>query len=116
MNCTNCKAELPANAKFCSQCAAKVTNVTKCPNPDCGFDDLPPDSNFCPECGWKIAASKICANLGCGYDLSDLPPGACFCPKCTTKITGESSVSSVWKKTYISHSHSHIQGLFFAKV
>jgi len=49
--CPSCSATIPANAKFCSQCGAKIGGDLICPN--CKAD-LPEGSKFCHNCGTKI--------------------------------------------------------------
>jgi len=52
MNCPTCNHEIPANAKFCNECGAKVENQGKtCPNEKCKRSGLPAEAKFCPECG-----------------------------------------------------------------
>ncbi len=47
--CPNCKAQIPAESKFCNHCGTKIGS--KCPA--CGADTVP-GSAFCPECGQKL--------------------------------------------------------------
>ena len=58
MQCTNCKSEILATAKFCPECGNKVENLGKtCPNKDCNRSGLPQDAVFCPDCGTKLPES-----------------------------------------------------------
>jgi len=55
MQCTNCKSELLATAKFCPECGKKVENKEKkCPNKVCNRMGLPEAALFCPDCGAKL--------------------------------------------------------------
>lgn len=47
--CPQCRGQVPAGAKFCSHCGAKLN--TKCPH--CGAD-IAAGSAFCSECGQKL--------------------------------------------------------------
>ncbi len=47
--CPSCHTQNAANAKFCLNCGAVITNIC----PDCGFQ-LAPNSRFCPGCGKKL--------------------------------------------------------------
>lgn len=49
ISCPKCNAKLPADAKFCNYCGAKITD--NCPN--CGAA-VKPGSKFCPECGHSL--------------------------------------------------------------
>ncbi len=51
MKCVECGKELADDAKFCSNCGAKVNIEPVCPN--CG-KKLTIDAKFCSECGAKI--------------------------------------------------------------
>lgn len=51
MRCQNCKADIPADAKFCPECGADLAATTKCPKCQ---TELPASSKFCPNCGQKI--------------------------------------------------------------
>jgi len=51
MQCPQCQAENPDQAKFCLECGAKLQAVC----PQCGAA-LPPQAKFCFECGFKIGA------------------------------------------------------------
>lgn len=55
--CLKCKKELEDNAKFCSECGAKVSHVTSCPH--CS-KKINAEFAFCPYCGEsvKINASE----------------------------------------------------------
>lgn len=49
-NCIKCGAQMPAGAKFCSECGAKQEKqkCVKCQT------ELPPGTKFCNECGTKV--------------------------------------------------------------
>jgi membrane protease subunit (stomatin/prohibitin family) len=49
--CPNCKAAVPAGAKFCNNCGQKITGPMACPS--CSAQ-VPANSKFCPECGTKF--------------------------------------------------------------
>ena len=49
MQCPQCQAENPDQAKFCLECGAKLQAVC----PECGAA-LPPAAKFCFECGAKV--------------------------------------------------------------
>ena len=46
--CPSCANPMPANAKFCPHCGAKIGQSMICAN--CKAD-IPPESKFCPNCG-----------------------------------------------------------------
>jgi len=75
--CPQCGAQLPAGAKFCGNCGAKIGGNAKCTN--CGAD-LPAGAKFCGNCGAKVGAS-VCPKCG-----SELPADAKFCGNCGEKI------------------------------
>ena len=49
--CSNCRAEVPADAKFCPKCGVKFGGATTCPKCQ---GQVPPGSKFCPNCGEKV--------------------------------------------------------------
>jgi len=49
-NVCSCGAVLPAGAKFCSECGAKVEAKKGCPN--CGFEGV--TGKFCSNCGHSM--------------------------------------------------------------
>jgi len=51
ISCRKCGKSVPADAKFCPNCGAKIEESFKCP--ECG-KDIPSDSKFCPNCGKKL--------------------------------------------------------------
>lgn len=65
MQCTNCKSEILATAKFCPECGYKVENIGKtCPNSKCNRTGLPLEAMFCPDCGTKlISNNEIVVNV-----------------------------------------------------
>lgn len=52
--CSNCGAQCPDNAKFCSECGSKLYIKPVCPQ--CGNTDIHEGMKFCPECGCKLQA------------------------------------------------------------
>ena len=59
MQCTNCKSEILATAKFCPECGNKIENLGKtCPNKECNRTGLPPEALFCPDCGVKLETKR----------------------------------------------------------
>jgi membrane protease subunit (stomatin/prohibitin family) len=78
IKCPKCGAELPAKAKFCLECGAKVEVLSEneiiCPV--CGKKT--PKGKFCMECGAPLV--RKCPNCG-----AELPTGAKFCLECGTK-------------------------------
>ena len=77
--CPICGSALPANAKFCFECGAKIEQ------PD-------PNEMICPTCGMKTPKGKFC--MECGQPLinkcpncgNEIPTGAKFCPECGTRM------------------------------
>jgi membrane protease subunit (stomatin/prohibitin family) len=51
INCPSCSNPIPANAKFCNHCGAKIGQAMICAN--CKAD-IPPGSKFCPNCGAQV--------------------------------------------------------------
>ncbi len=49
--CSACGAQIPAGAKFCTECGAKQAGAAFCP--ECGAQ-IPAGTKFCPECGAKL--------------------------------------------------------------
>ena len=56
MKCPACGFELNGNAKFCSECGAKVLLEKQCP--DCG-SKVGLTSKFCTECGYRFPADGV---------------------------------------------------------
>lgn len=79
VKCPICGKELPANAKFCFECGAKIEvlsdNEMICPS--CGKKT--PKGKFCVECGHPLV--NKCPN--CGVEV---PQNGKFCPECGTKL------------------------------
>jgi tetratricopeptide (TPR) repeat protein len=64
MNCKTCNAEIAENAKFCTECGAKVEREPVCSN--CGVK-LTAGAKFCLECGTPVkntAKPVFCAECG----------------------------------------------------
>lgn len=74
--CPKCSAEVPADAKFCLNCGAKLIETIECPK--CKAE-LPKGAKFCSNCGYKLV-------LTCPKCEAELPPGTKFCSNCGTKI------------------------------
>ncbi|RMF67872.1 MAG: zinc-ribbon domain-containing protein [Calditrichaeota bacterium] len=55
MKCSNCSAELPRGAKFCSECGQKVTKAGGRSCTNCG-SSLKPGASFCHNCGTPVGA------------------------------------------------------------
>ena len=79
VKCPSCGRELPAGAKFCLECGAKI-------------EVLGPDEMICPSCGKKTPKGKFCVECGarlvnrCPGCGAEVPPGAKFCLECGTKL------------------------------
>ena len=77
--CPNCKAEVPAGAKFCLECGTKIEVL--------GNDEM-----ICPACGKKTHKGKFCMECGaplvhkCPKCGTELPASAKFCPECGEKL------------------------------
>lgn len=79
ISCPTCSASNLAEAKFCTECGAKMEASTdKVPCVQCGAQ-LAAGAKFCPECGTKQEKAK-CANC-----QTELAPGTKFCNECGTK-------------------------------
>lgn len=65
MQCTICKSEILATAKFCPECGNKVENTGKtCPNKECNRTGLPPEAVFCPDCGTALPQNSNSETIG----------------------------------------------------
>jgi membrane protease subunit (stomatin/prohibitin family) len=51
--CPNCRASVPANAKFCPECGTRLGGPARCPQ--CNAE-LPAGAKFCAECGARLAS------------------------------------------------------------
>lgn len=77
--CPNCKAEVPAGAKFCLECGTKI-------------EALGDDEMICPACGKKTHKGKFCMECGaplvhkCPKCSTELPTSAKFCPECGERL------------------------------
>lgn len=77
-HCAQCGSSLPANAKFCLDCGAKVLNAD--------------GKVTCPKCNQVTPAGKFCINCGnplqttCPNCSSAVPNGAKFCLECGQKL------------------------------
>ena len=79
MDCPSCGKKLPANAKFCFECGAKIEKLAE-------------DEIICPACGEKTRKGKFCMECGaplikkcpkCGVEV---PQGGKFCLECGEKL------------------------------
>ena len=79
IKCAACGKDLPAGAKFCLECGAKVVSLAE-------------DEMICPSCGQKTPKGKFC--MECGAALSrkcpkcgaDVPVGGKFCLECGERL------------------------------
>ena len=77
--CPQCGSALPANAKFCLECGAKI-------------EPLSDSEMICPFCGKKTPKGKFCIECGhpfvnkCPNCGADIPQGGKFCLECGTKL------------------------------
>lgn len=71
--CGTCRAALPAGARFCGGCGARVAAAA------CGACGAPtaPGARFCTNCGAALAAPGRCPQCN-----AVLTPGGRFCPGC----------------------------------
>ncbi len=76
--CPQCKTPLPAGAKFCAGCGAKIPEAGVCNN--CKAP-LPAGARFCASCGNKVEQEAVCGNC-----QAKIPPGAKFCAGCGNKV------------------------------
>jgi uncharacterized protein (TIGR02145 family) len=64
MQCTKCKSEILATAKFCPECGNKVEKMGKtCHNKDCKRSNLPLEAMYCPDCGTELSPQKLIGEL-----------------------------------------------------
>jgi membrane protease subunit (stomatin/prohibitin family) len=79
VECPACRALIPFDARFCSNCGQQIVTINKCPA--CG-QDLPAGAKFCAHCGGKVEKkSRTCPK--CGYQsLLD----AKFCNECGERL------------------------------
>lgn len=79
--CPKCKAQVAADAKFCSSCGNMMTKPkSKCIK--CGFE-LEEGQKFCPECG---AAQNQAIALFCKSCGKPIQSDSKFCTECGTKV------------------------------
>ncbi|MCL4458454.1 MAG: SPFH domain-containing protein [Chloroflexi bacterium] len=52
--CSNCRAQVAANAKFCPNCGIRFGSAPLCANCQA---PLPPEARFCPNCGAKVEST-----------------------------------------------------------
>jgi len=77
-HCAQCGSSLPADAKFCLECGAKVEEAD--------------GKVTCPKCKQKTPAGKFCINCGeslqitCPNCKNAVPNGARFCLECGHKL------------------------------
>ena len=79
MQCTNCKSEIQATAKFCPECGNKVEIKGKtCNNKECNRTGLPPEALFCPDCGTRLSGgfSSFTETVnGVSFDMAAIKGG-----------------------------------------
>jgi len=75
--CPKCQAQVPAGAKFCSNCGGPMPAPATCPKCQA---QVPAGAKFCSNCGSPMAAAA-CAKCG-----KPLAPGAKFCADCGTPV------------------------------
>lgn len=78
--CAGCGHALPADAKFCTECGAKVGAAGTCSNCHAA---LAAGAKFCSKCGDAAAATSAAHCAQCGAEAA---PGAGFCAECGTKL------------------------------
>ena len=79
VTCPSCGKEVPAGAKFCLECGAKIVVLKE-------------NEMICPSCGQKTPKGKYC--IECGSSLirrcpscgAEVPQGDKFCLECGTKL------------------------------
>jgi membrane protease subunit (stomatin/prohibitin family) len=76
VECSNCGAKMPFDAKFCSNCGTKNGGVEACAK--CGTI-LSAGAKFCPECGAPTSAT-------CPKCNATIKGGVKFCPECGEKL------------------------------
>lgn len=82
--CSSCKAQVPANTKFCPECGGKIVlpppaGMIACPGCNAQISDK---VKFCPECGAKTAPEPVkCPNCG-----TQMESGVKFCGECGHKL------------------------------
>ncbi len=81
--CPQCRAQVPAGAKFCMSCGSAIATTLFCHN--CGAK-VPQGAKFCGNCGEAQLGgdTKPPACPKCGKDVQD---GAKFCPSCGEKMS-----------------------------
>lgn len=107
MKCLNCGFELSQNAKFCTECGAKVEEkkeeVKYCEN--CGNAILS-DALFCSECGTKVGNNPLEKKEKeekkdipkCPTCNAELEVGSLFCAECGAKIENSTKKKTTKKE------------------
>ena len=76
VNCPNCNAMMPKDAKFCSECGTNFSKTcVSCQKA------IPVNSKFCSECGAAQSSEKLCPKCGEKNDASSK-----FCKSCGEKL------------------------------
>lgn len=68
MRCLQCQTDLPENAKFCTNCGAKVIKCQVC-----GYDKISLEIKFCPNCGNKIISENTDQVSANNVNFNELP-------------------------------------------
>jgi membrane protease subunit (stomatin/prohibitin family) len=80
--CPQCRAIVPAEARFCPGCGRPLAGsgpVPSKPCPKCGRPLENPGAKFCPHCGEALVRR-------CGACQAELAEAVTFCPQCGAKV------------------------------
>ncbi len=97
MKCTSCSAEVPASAKFCPECGAKIVRKSFCP--ECGAE-ASPGAKFCAECGTKLAAPQTAVGVPKGATAKPQP--ASTKPESAAPAVPENKPDPDWNRLLVS--------------
>jgi membrane protease subunit (stomatin/prohibitin family) len=79
LECPQCFAKIPFEARFCPACGNQILKVNKCLK--CG-EDLPLEANFCAKCGAKVEKTEV----ACPKCATKNMPGSTYCNQCGEKL------------------------------
>ncbi len=79
VSCPGCRADISADARFCSNCGHQIVTINKCLQ--CNHD-LPAGANFCMNCGARVE-KKLKECTKCGYQAL---PESKFCNECGERL------------------------------